>query len=53
MSKPWWPMARESLRNVGASVRARLLRRSRNERIDFQILLTRYALERLAGVDRR
>jgi hypothetical protein len=40
-------MAREPLRNVGASVRARLLQRSREERTDFQILLTRYALERL------
>jgi hypothetical protein len=35
------------LRNVGASVRARLLDRARAERSDFQILLTRYALERL------
>jgi predicted nucleotidyltransferase component of viral defense system len=34
-------------RNVGASVRARLLDRARAERSDFQILLTRYALERL------
>jgi predicted nucleotidyltransferase component of viral defense system len=40
-------MAREPLKNVGASVRARLLQRSRDQRIDFQILLTRYALERL------
>ena len=40
-------MAREPLKNVGASVRARLLQRSREERTDFQILLTRYALERL------
>jgi hypothetical protein len=40
-------MAREPLKNVGASVRARLLQRSRNQRTDFQILLTRYALERL------
>lgn len=40
-------MAREPLKNVGASVRARLLQRSRDERADFQILLTRYALERL------
>jgi hypothetical protein len=40
-------MAREALKNVGASVRARLLQRSRDERTDFQILLTRYALERL------
>ena len=39
-------MARE-LRNVGASVRARLLARARAEQTDFQILLTRYALERL------
>jgi hypothetical protein len=40
-------MARELLKNVGASVRARLLQRSRDERTDFQVLLTRYALERL------
>jgi predicted nucleotidyltransferase component of viral defense system len=40
-------MAREPLKNVGASVRARLLQRSRNEHTDFQVLLTRYALERL------
>lgn len=39
-------MARE-VRNIGASVRARLLHRARAERSDFQILLTRYALERL------
>jgi predicted nucleotidyltransferase component of viral defense system len=39
-------MARE-VRNIGASVRARLLDRARVERSDFQILLTRYALERL------
>src|SRR5260370_20622555 len=39
-------MPRE-LRNSGASVRARLLDRARAERSDFQILLTRYALERL------
>ena len=40
-------MAREPLRNIGESVRARLLQRSRDERTDFQVLLTRYALERL------
>ena len=40
-------MARKSLKNVGASVRARLLQRSSDQRTDFQILLTRYALERL------
>lgn len=40
-------MAREPLKNIGASVRARLLQRARDERTDFQILLTRYALERL------
>lgn len=34
-------------RNIGASVRARLLDRARAGRSDFQILLTRYALERL------
>lgn len=34
-------------RNIGASVRARLLARSRAENADYQILLTRYALERL------
>ena len=34
-------------RNVGASVRTRLLDRARAERSDFQILLTRYAIERL------
>ncbi|MCY4238142.1 MAG: nucleotidyl transferase AbiEii/AbiGii toxin family protein [Rhodospirillaceae bacterium] len=39
-------MPRE-LRNIGASVRARLLARARAEQTDFQILLTRYALERL------
>jgi hypothetical protein len=39
-------MPRE-LRNIGASVRARLLDRARAERSDFQILLTRYSLERL------
>jgi hypothetical protein len=46
MSKPWCPVPREPL-NVGASVRARLLDRARAERSDFQILLTRYAIERL------
>lgn len=35
------------LKNVGASVRTRLLDRARREGSDFQILLTRYALERL------
>lgn len=39
-------MVRE-LRNIGASVRARLLARARAEQTDFQILLTHYALERL------
>lgn len=40
-------MARKVAGNVGASVRARLLKRARAEHSDFQILLTRYALERL------
>lgn len=35
------------MRDVGASVRARLLERARAERIDFQLLLTRYVLERI------
>ncbi|QJR20739.1 nucleotidyl transferase AbiEii/AbiGii toxin family protein [Pelagibacterium halotolerans] len=39
-------MARK-VNNIGASVRARLLARARAENLDFQILLTRYALERL------
>lgn len=39
-------MARDT-RNIGASVRARLLARSRARNTDFQILLTRYVLERL------
>lgn len=39
-------MPRE-VRNVGAPVRARLLARARAEKTDYQILLTRYALERL------
>jgi predicted nucleotidyltransferase component of viral defense system len=46
MSKRWSLMARE-LRNVGASVRARLLDRARQDNGDLQNLLTRYALERL------
>jgi hypothetical protein len=46
MSRRLLPMARDP-RNIGASVRARLLERARAERSDFQILLTRYALERL------
>lgn len=39
-------MPRE-VRNIGASVRARLLARARAGNTDYQILLTRYALERL------
>jgi len=33
--------------NRAASVRARLLSRARAERMDFNLMLTRYALERL------
>lgn len=33
--------------NRGASVRARLLNRARADRIDFNLILTRYSLERL------
>ncbi len=39
-------MTREKPRNVGASVRARLLNRSRQTGEDFQFLLERYAAER-------
>lgn len=39
-------MARD-VRNIGASIRARLLDRARREGADFQNILTRYALERL------
>lgn len=34
-------------RNVAASVRARLLEKARAEKLDFNLLLTRYALERM------
>ena len=34
-------------RNIGASVRVRLLERAHEQKADFQILLTRYTLERL------
>lgn len=34
-------------RNMAASVRARLLNKARTDGLDFQLLLTRYALERL------
>ena len=33
--------------NIGASVRDRLLNKARTEKLDFNLLLTRYALERL------
>src|SRR5699024_4167191 len=35
------------VRNVGASVRARLFNKARAEKRDFSLVLTRYALERL------
>lgn len=34
-------------RNVAASVRARLLNRARETKQDFNLVLTRYAIERL------
>jgi hypothetical protein len=34
-------------RNLAASVRARLLNKARVDGVDFQLLLTRYGLERL------
>jgi len=37
----------ENLKNVAASVRHRLLNRAREEKQEFQLVLTRYALERL------
>ena len=40
-------MPRDARKNVGASVRAKLLDRARKEKTDYQVLLTRYALERL------
>ncbi|QTD44942.1 nucleotidyl transferase AbiEii/AbiGii toxin family protein [Ottowia testudinis] len=36
-----------AIRNSAASVRARLLNKARAERLDFNLLLTRYALERI------
>ena len=33
--------------NIGASVRGRLLNKARAEKLDFNLPLTRYALERL------
>lgn len=44
------PVLRESCvnsTNPGASIRAKLLHRSKLDRVDFQFLLTRYAIERL------
>jgi hypothetical protein len=34
-------------KNTGASVRARLLKRARDDKMDFNLMLTHYALERL------
>ena len=36
-----------SVRNIGASVRDRLLNKARAEKLDYNLLLTRYALERM------
>jgi predicted nucleotidyltransferase component of viral defense system len=36
-----------AMKNIGASVRARLLNRARADKVDFNLMLTRYALERL------
>jgi len=36
-----------SVRNIGASVRDRLLNKARAEKMDYNLLLTRYALERM------
>jgi hypothetical protein len=34
-------------KNIGASVRARLLNRARVDKVDFNLMLTRHALERV------
>ena len=36
-----------SSKNLGASIRDRLLNKARVEKLDFNLLLTRYALERM------
>src|SRR5574340_1064381 len=36
-----------SVKNLGASIRDRLLNKARAEKLDFNLLLTRYALERM------
>jgi hypothetical protein len=36
-----------SVRNIGASIRDRLLNKARAEKLDYNLLLTRYALERM------
>jgi hypothetical protein len=36
-----------SVQNIGASIRARLLNKARTEKLDFNLLLTRYSLERM------
>ena len=35
--------------DIGASIRVRLLNKAKAERQDFNLVLTRYALERLPG----
>src|SRR3990172_12877037 len=39
--------SRMSTRNIGASIRDRLLNKARAEKLDYNLLLTRYALERM------
>lgn len=36
-----------TVRNIGASIRDRLLNKARAEKLDYNLLLTRYALERM------
>lgn len=43
-------MAKE-IRNIGASVRARLLQLSRQSGQSFELVLTRFALERLSTAE--
>ena len=36
-----------NLRNIGASIRTQLLNKARTEKLDYNLVLTRYALERM------
>jgi len=36
-----------NIRNIGASIRTQLLNKARTEKLDYNLVLTRYALERM------